>query len=605
MKVQRDAAPDLSSAARFRREAEIWVSLGRHPHIVPVIWVDTIDQRLVICAQYVAADAHGRVTMEDQFRVGTTIRQVAHWALEVCFALEHAFQHGVRAHRDLKPENILIGSACKAQLSDFGLAGLSEGFATGGNSVESMVAGTLRYMAPEQFGDPARVDGRVDVWALGVILYRAATGTFPHASPSASFADWESAKWTIPAVPDGPYRSVITRCLAPDPAQRYPDAAALRADLSALFRRAGVPLPQEPAPAVESASDLNNQALTALKLGDKQRALALNTQALALRADWPEALSNRGALLAELGRTDEAAEAYHHALSLNPRLARAAYNLGLIRSGRGDHAGARSCYAAAVRHEPNYVPAYEGLARAESVLGNHAAALAVAETAVQLDPHSPLAWHALGRTHASARRLPEAVTAYDRSISLGGGARARRERGLAFLRLNDHVRAWADLYEAERKGDTDSTLFHALGFIAQAAGRSAEAIAYYDQCVRLSAQAEVWFERGNVLTSLGRTEEALASYEASIGQNPREFRYWSNAAGALADLGRDREALVRVVTALQLRSDDEISWWLRAMLEARLGMMREAATSYSWLRTCGNAQMEKFAESWLAKNPRL
>src|SRR2546425_11921403 len=155
-------------------------------------------------------------------------------AADVARGLDFAHRQGV-VHRDLKPDNILMHSDGSAVISDFGIARAVSGYvaSTGVN----MTIGTPHYISPEQAqGRP--VDQRADFYALGVTLYKAATGEVPFTS-----TDWfELARMHVEKPPPSlrkkrpeltkRFERVVMKCLAKHPDDRYADAAALLADLT-------------------------------------------------------------------------------------------------------------------------------------------------------------------------------------------------------------------------------------------------------------------------------------------------------------------------------------------------------------------------------------
>src|SRR6059036_3010008 len=157
-------------------------------------------------------------------------------AAGVARGLEFAHQQGV-IHRDLKPDNILIHSDGSPVISDFGIARAVSGYvaSTGVN----MTIGTPQYLSPEQAqGRP--LDARLDFYALGVTLFKAATGEVPFVS-----TDWfELARMHVERPPPSlrkrrpelskHFERVVMKCLAKHPDDRYRDAGALLLDLAAV-----------------------------------------------------------------------------------------------------------------------------------------------------------------------------------------------------------------------------------------------------------------------------------------------------------------------------------------------------------------------------------
>jgi serine/threonine protein kinase len=174
----------LQSGARtrLRREAHATRSVV-HPAIVPVMEVLDCEGSPVLVMELLVGE-----TLRDLLRRESCLplERVAGLLLPIAQALERAHASGV-VHRDLKPENVFIqapgngGSEC-VRLLDFGVARFYEPPVDAGNTLLTgvgAIVGTVAYMAPEQACRPAEVDHRVDVWALGVILYEALSGCRP------------------------------------------------------------------------------------------------------------------------------------------------------------------------------------------------------------------------------------------------------------------------------------------------------------------------------------------------------------------------------------------------------------------------------------------
>lgn len=170
--------PDIASPRvhrRFRQEAMLQANLS-HPSIVAAIdWLED-DGRLAMVMAYVDGPdlatwlaERGRLSLHEMEGIMTP----------VCSAIAHAHRKGV-LHRDLKPANILLrrqGRRFDALVTDFGVAKLTDS-QVGQTQVGAMI-GTPEYMPPEQRRGVADLDGRVDVFALGVMLYEMATGRRP------------------------------------------------------------------------------------------------------------------------------------------------------------------------------------------------------------------------------------------------------------------------------------------------------------------------------------------------------------------------------------------------------------------------------------------
>ncbi|UQA62818.1 serine/threonine protein kinase [Polyangium aurulentum] len=187
------------------------------------------------------------------------------YMLQVCEALAEAHAAGI-VHRDLKPANMFlargVGGAPCVKVLDFGIAKLDDAQASADEvhlTRTDVILGSPLYMSPEQIISTKDVDGRSDIWSLGVILYGFVTGELPFRGESAHvvFAAVQRDPPPPPSVwkPDLPaeLERIILRCLEKDPARRYATVEALAADLSAFAAEGahrsyrGTPAPLDPA----------------------------------------------------------------------------------------------------------------------------------------------------------------------------------------------------------------------------------------------------------------------------------------------------------------------------------------------------------------------
>ena len=233
--------PTLATPAqreRFLQEARTAARLA-HPHIVPIHAVEQRGDLAFFVMGYIAG-----TTLAEQVRTqGPLDPATATRVLqEVAWALAHAHQHGV-IHRDIKPENILLerGSG-RALVTDFGIARVADGTSSG----PQRVVGTARFMSPEQAAG-ALVDGRSDLYSLGVTAFFALTGRFPFDAADAQGLLVQ--REMMPAPPIASLRSgmpsalavAIDRCLAKEPADRLASAADLADAVAVVGERGAIP----------------------------------------------------------------------------------------------------------------------------------------------------------------------------------------------------------------------------------------------------------------------------------------------------------------------------------------------------------------------------
>jgi serine/threonine protein kinase len=231
------AGPQASDyRERFFREARAAGRLS-HPGIVTVFDVNEHEGTPFLVMEYIAGrtlqsilESGERFEMERSCDVGIQISE----------ALDYAHKNGV-IHRDIKPANILVTTDNRAKIADFGVAKLAAGQVTS----TGQLLGTPAFMAPEQFtGSP--IDGRADLFAVGVVLYWMATGDKPFTGDTLMAVSYKVVH-TDPVPPRKlnpamarEFEAVILKSMHKDPADRYQSGEHLAADLRAL--REGRPM---------------------------------------------------------------------------------------------------------------------------------------------------------------------------------------------------------------------------------------------------------------------------------------------------------------------------------------------------------------------------
>ena len=207
--LKAETSADSEIAIRFLREGEVLKRL-RHPNLVEVF-----DFGRAGSTPYILMELLPGGDVKGCF--GEAPARFLRRLQPVTGALQVAHDAGV-VHRDLKPSNLLFDAAGNLKVTDFGVC-LWEGGEGTRVTRSQMVVGTLGYMAPEQHGDPRKVDGRCDVYALGAILYEFTTGR-PYSQVQLPPA------LVRPGFPPRLAR-ILMQSLAPDPAKRIPSMAAL------------------------------------------------------------------------------------------------------------------------------------------------------------------------------------------------------------------------------------------------------------------------------------------------------------------------------------------------------------------------------------------
>jgi serine/threonine-protein kinase len=221
----------LSSAReRFVQEARTAAGLS-HPHIVPIHRVGEADGFVFFVMSYIEGE-----TLGERLRSRGPLppAEAARVMREVAWALAYAHGRGI-VHRDIKPDNILLEAGTgRAMVTDFGIA---HGGAASASTDVGKIMGTANFMSPEQAANKP-VDGRSDIYSLGVVGYLAVSGRLPFEEESLpalivrqSIDTPPSLMSIAPGVPHG-LAATIDRCLDRDPASRFPDGETLATALA-------------------------------------------------------------------------------------------------------------------------------------------------------------------------------------------------------------------------------------------------------------------------------------------------------------------------------------------------------------------------------------
>lgn len=300
---------------RYIREAETWVGLGVHPHIVQCWFVTEVHGVPALFLDYLTGGSLANWLEDGYIRPGQW-DLIIEIAMQVTEGLAYAHSKGV-VHRDVKPENLLIRGDERVCVTDFGLvktaveesALTSEGLlaeteeAAGVTGVGAYL-GTPMYGAPEQWGAAERVGPPADIYALGVTLYEMCCGRRPFDLDEEKVPPMTLIRRHLADPPPDPrefYPSVphelarlCLRMLEKVPGRRPPQMAAVREYLASVHKKLTNRSFRAPAPLLgeQSPDILNNQAVSLASLGKLTLAVESLRRGLGLDPGHPECLYN-------------------------------------------------------------------------------------------------------------------------------------------------------------------------------------------------------------------------------------------------------------------------------------------------------------------------
>ncbi len=223
--LPKQLAQDPNFVKRFQHEARAIAAL-EHPHILPVHDFGTSEGHTYMVMRYVEGG-----TLTNLMGQSIPPERIVKIVGNIARALDYAHRQGV-VHRDIKPSNILIDKHGAELLTDFGIAKMIEGSGDTQLTSAGSILGTPAYMAPEQAEGKA-VDGRSDIYSLGVVLYELLTGQPPYRAETPLAVVLMHLNDPLPPprtirsdVPE-PLERVVLKAMAKDPNQRFQTAAEM------------------------------------------------------------------------------------------------------------------------------------------------------------------------------------------------------------------------------------------------------------------------------------------------------------------------------------------------------------------------------------------
>ncbi len=500
---------------RFKREAETWVRLGKHPNIVQASIVLEIDRQPYIFLEYVpgyrqyGADLTGWIySGRLQISEKPNIPLILNFAVQFCHGMIHAqkkFEEMGKlfVHRDIKPSNILVTENGIVKVTDFGLAKTlveagqdvpvtthSVGpYSKIGISRSGEVVGTLPYMPPEQCRGEQDLDYRSDIYSFGCVLYEMVTRRFVFNVKTPQDFIYHHVK-TMPK-PTNAHREldrVIMKCLEKKPTHRYHDFDELERHLSEIY---------------------HHSTGKAVKVGAEMPLDAVE-------------LCQKGISLAVLGFPQEASVCFQQVLGIAPKVGFVHGFLGRTYIAQGKLDAATIEFEEALKDDPMDATAHFELGNIHYKRKEFDEAITEFKIALSISPNDAATHVNLGLVYFDQEKLDMAEAEYKEALKIDKNmVGAHTDLAYVYLLQNKLNDAVAEYKQAIQIDPNDGALHNSLGFVYTIQGNNSESIAEYRKSLSINSNnAITHVNLGRVYIEEGRLDEAIAECKAALRIDP-------------------------------------------------------------------------------------
>ena len=548
----------------FIREAETWVKLREHPHLVTCHLVSMIDDIPCIFADYIDGGSLLEWIRQRRLYEGgpeRALERILDVAIQFAWGLHAAHEQGL-VHQDVKPANVMMTADGLAKVTDFGLA-RARTLAGEENVSESILVSsggmTPAYCSPEQ-ASRQPLSHKTDIWSWGVSVLEMFVGKVTWmvgATAREALASHQRQDAVIPQMPPE-LVTLLGRCLQPRPEDRPITMLEVANELQALYERlVGEPYPREvPTTVGLKANRFFIQAYSLSELERKEEALAAFEQAIRLDPSYAAAYQGKGITLLALERKEEALAAFEQAIQISPTSAETYRLKGSLLMEQGQREEALAALEQAIQIDPTFAETYrlKGLLLSQQERAKEATT--AFEQAIRLNPDSLDAsnYYTHGLLLMQLGRLKEAVATFEHAIRLNSTATTYYIKSVALYQLKRYKEALTALEQTIQLDPTLADAYRLQGGALTMLNRNEEALLAFEQAIRLDPTSGVAYTlKGVTLFALHRNEEALTVLEQAIQLNPTDVEAYAVKGRVLNQLKRREEAKQAQQKAQELR----------------------------------------------------
>jgi len=584
---------NYNSIERFRSEAKVWVSTGIHQNIVQALFVDEINEKLFIGAEFIAPDEYGRNTVTDFLKQGGTSNyNIIKWTAQFCFGMNQAISKGMRVHRDVKPDNLMIDANANLKITDFGLSKFNNEFKALNASLdkkdkdkggfinkfkglfdkskveikeigltnEGSFLGTILYASPEQIMNSSNIDFRSDIYSFGIVLYQLISlGSYPYSLVGKTTIETLALMHLQEPIVkiNHPLAPITYKCLSRNANQRYQSFNELLKDLKLVAQNLKIKLPANKIEIDAGLRELYIQSFSYRSLGDLMKAKVLITKYISQDNTDSSAWSLKGRIEYEQDDIDEAIKSTLISYEIEPNNSQTCNNLGLFYQRKSNLSSAERFLYEAIEIDPYNTGALANSAILYEAKGNFPLASDLIIRAIKLAPNKKT-------LHFNAGNIAAAVSKqkhFDKAISIlelltkfdNENTNNWLNLGLNYQltkRLNEAIKCFKIV--EQHLPDDEQTLISLVKLNGEL-GNYDEAILYCEKLLdkKLSTlNATCW--RAQFIQVKGKGQEAIEYMRSVISKNQMNDHLWITLASIYSAEGENRKAVAMIVRTRQI-----------------------------------------------------